>query len=319
MSAIARSGLVHHHTANILSHTSLASHGMTMNCVSGPMRNAVRGLAIFSIDCPKPNTRPWRSRGTTFCMMVCSAASAIGPTIIQRKNPIAVTIIDDTAVKNILIVHAMSERMRRVFTGFFPSPYRETSIPPMMNPTLVTARSMPQTSTDTSESPYASMSAMNTPPRKLLNIAKNIIAMRPGIERMMRIVPRRSSFLSSSCLSSRCVSGGNRSMNIWTMTASVMMSAMITAVSIPSCPITTHEKADTPVNTSPLMAQIFPLALSRSDSGIRIVTSVERAIMRILPATTPSIMMSIQPQSHGLHILLQVSLGRSASMTAPML
>ena len=51
-------------------------NGMTRNWVNGPMRKAVSGEAACSTDWAKPNTRPWRSKGTTFCNVVCSAASA---------------------------------------------------------------------------------------------------------------------------------------------------------------------------------------------------------------------------------------------------
>lgn len=153
MSAIARSGVVPHHPLNISFPTGLASHGMTRNCVSGPMKKAVSGEAIFSIDCPKPKTLHWRSRGTTFCMMVCSADSAIGPSIINPKNPIPTSQIEDTTGKSIQIVHMITLTRRRVLTGFFPSQYFPTIIPQAMNPILVIARTVPQISTDTSESP----------------------------------------------------------------------------------------------------------------------------------------------------------------------
>lgn len=55
-SAMARSGVVPHHPLNISFPAGLASHGITRNCVSGHMKNAVSGEAIFSIDCPNPNT-----------------------------------------------------------------------------------------------------------------------------------------------------------------------------------------------------------------------------------------------------------------------
>ena len=71
---------------------------------------------------------------------------------------------------------------RSDFTGFFPSPYFATSEPQTMNPILVTASTVPHISTRTIESPYASIRAMNTPPRKLFHMAKNIIAKSQEIE-----------------------------------------------------------------------------------------------------------------------------------------
>lgn len=250
-------------------------------------------------------------------MIVCSHASAIGHTIIQTKNPILTKYIDATVGNMIHIVQLSTLIARRVKTGFRPSPYLATILPPTMNPILVTASTTHHISTDTSESPYASMSDINTPPIKLLIIAKNIIAMSPGIERMMRIVPRISTFLSSSCRSSRCVSGGNRSMRRCMMTAGMTTTPIPTAHIMPSCPMITQEKADTTVKTSHCIIPTFPLALSRSHSGTRSVMSVERAIIRILPAATQSITVRIKIQSHILVTSPQVLLGRSASMENP--
>ena len=53
-------------------------NGMKTNWAIGPIRNAVSGDAACSTLCAKPNTRPWRSNGTTFCRIVCSAASTNG-------------------------------------------------------------------------------------------------------------------------------------------------------------------------------------------------------------------------------------------------
>ena len=314
MSAIARSGVVPHHPLKISFPIGLASHGITRNCVSGPMKKAVSGEAIFSIDCPNPNTRPWRSSGTTFCRIVCSADSAIGPSIMNPKKPIPTSQIDGTTGKNIQIAHMIALTRRRVLTGLFPRPYFPTTIPPAMNPTLVRARTVPQISTDTSESPYASMSDMNIPPRKLLNIAKNIIAKSPDIPAIIRIVPLRSIFLSSSCRSSRCDSGGNEREMRWSITRSVTTMLIPMAQFIPRRPMINHEKADTTENTSPFTAPICPFALSRPSSGMRMVTRVERAIIRILPTTTPSIVTRIKSQSQGFHISVQADVGKYASI-----
>lgn len=312
--AIARSGVVPHHPPNISFPIGLASHGITRNCVSGPMRNAVRGEAIFSIDCPNQNTLHWRSSGTTFCMMVCSADSAIGESIIKPKNPIATSQIEEIVAKREQIIQRMRFTRRRVFTGFFPSPYLPTTIHPTINPTLVRARTIPQISTDTSESPYASISDMNIPPRKLLNIAKNIIPNSPEIPAIIRIVPRRSIFFSSSWRSSRWDSRGNERRDRCAITKRVVIIPIPTAQSIPSRPIMSPENTDTTVKTSPFTAPIFPFALSRSDSGIKRVTRVESAIIRIFPTTIPIVLMSIKSQSHGFHIFVHVDSGKNNSI-----
>ena len=50
-------------------------NGMNTNWAIGLIRNAVSGEAACSTLCAKPNTRPWRSNGTTFWSTVCSDAS----------------------------------------------------------------------------------------------------------------------------------------------------------------------------------------------------------------------------------------------------
>lgn len=155
---------------------------------------------------------------------------------------------------------------------------------------------------------------MNTPPRKLLNIAKNIIAKSPEIPAMIHIVPLISIFLSSSCWLSRCDSGGNESERRWSITRSVTVMLIPTAQSIPSRPIMSHEKTDTTVNTRPFTAPICPFALSRHSSGMRMVTRVESAIIRILPTTTPSIITKMKSQSQGFHISVHADSGKYASI-----
>ncbi len=149
------------------------------------------------------------------------------------------------------------------------------------------------------------MSDMNTPPRKLLNIAKKIIANKPEIPAIIWIVHLRSIFLSSSCRLSKWDSRGKVSERRWIITKRVETSPMPKAQSIPSCQMIIPEKTDTTVKTSPLIVPIFPFALSRSHSGMRRVTRVERAIIRILPATTPSMVTRVSIQSHGFHISVQ--------------
>lgn len=147
-----------------------------------------------------------------------------------------------------------------------------------------------------------------------MNIAKNNIAKSPEIPAIMCIVHQRSIFLSSSCASSRCDSEGNESKRRWNTTRRVIVILMLIAQSIPSRPMISHENADTTVNTSQFTAPIFPFALSRHSSGMRIVTRVERAIIRILPTTTPSIVTQMKSQSHAFHISVHVDSGKYASI-----
>lgn len=307
--AIARSGLVPHQSQTIRSIPPPATHGITRNCVSGPTKNAVSGEAIFSIDCPNPKTLPCRSSGTTFWRIVCSQASAIGPKSMKKKNPIPTSQIEDTRGKNIQIDHVITLVKSSDFTGLFPSQYRLTSIPPIINPVLVSASIIPQTSTDTMESPYASINAINTPPRKLFHIAKNIIPKSQDIPAIIRTVPRISTFFSSGCRSSRCGSGGNVSIKRCAMSARVRRMTIPTTQIIPNLPMRIPENTDTTVKTNPLTAPTCPLALSLSHSGIRSVTIVERAIIRILPTNIPKRETRINIQNHKFPILLHIEVG----------
>ena len=150
---MARSPQVPHHSPTILVIPPSATHGITRNCVRGHTRNAVSGEAIFSSDCPNQKTLHWRSSGTTFCRMVCSQASAIGQIIIHIKNPIPTNHTEETSGKSIQIVQLTMLIRIRNFTGLLQSPYFATIPPPTIKPTLVIARTIPQSSTDTIERP----------------------------------------------------------------------------------------------------------------------------------------------------------------------
>ena len=151
--AMARSSVIPHQSHTRLVTPPDRTHGITRNSVSGPIKNAVRGEVIFSRDCPNPKTLHCRSRGTTFWRIVCSQASAIGLTTIQRKNHIPTNQIDDTRGKMIQILQPAIFTRRRDRTGLFPSPYLAMIDPPTMNHILVTARTIPQSSTETIERP----------------------------------------------------------------------------------------------------------------------------------------------------------------------
>ena len=150
---------------------------------------------------------------------------------------------------------------------------------------------------------------------KLLNIAKNIIAKSPDILAIIRIVQRISISLFFGSSLSRCSSRGNVRVRRWMITRRVMASTIPTAQVMPSCPMTIPENTDTTVKVSPFTAPTCPFALSRSHSGMSIVTRVESAIMRILPTNTPSIDTRMNTQSQGFHMSLQVDSGNMRSIT----
>src|SRR3546814_3671814 len=76
--------------------------------------------------------------------------------------------------------HTIRLTRSSVRSGFFPRPVLAMVSPLTMNEHEATAQRIPQACTFVSESPYASISAMNTPPRKLLKVAKKISANSPG-------------------------------------------------------------------------------------------------------------------------------------------
>ena len=61
-------------------------YGMIRNSAIGAMRNDVMGAAADSTAAANPNTRPWRRKGTTFWMTVCSEASTAGMIAIDTAN-----------------------------------------------------------------------------------------------------------------------------------------------------------------------------------------------------------------------------------------
>ena len=128
-------------------------NGMATNWATGLIRNAVSGDAAISTLCANPNTRPWRSKGTTFCSTVCSAASANGTRHNQTNMPTASSRIHERSVNTLDTAHITTLTASNVRSGFAPSPRRATIRPPTMNPALSTPNSRPHTSTDTSESP----------------------------------------------------------------------------------------------------------------------------------------------------------------------
>ena len=79
-----------------------------------------------------------------------------------------------------------------------------------MNPRLVIASTMPHASTRHQRQPVGSISAMNTPPRKLLNVVKRSSASRPGTRRTARIAPRMSMTRGAALAAARGRASGMR-------------------------------------------------------------------------------------------------------------
>ncbi len=134
-------------------HCPVVIKGIKINWAIGPIINVVSGEAADSTLWAKPNTRPCRSKGTTFCRRVCSQASANGKRSIQIKFPITRRTIDGCIVKNMHTVQVITLICRSVLRGLFPSQNREMMMPPAIIATLRHHQIIPHACTETSERP----------------------------------------------------------------------------------------------------------------------------------------------------------------------
>ncbi len=122
-------------------------------------------------------------------------------------------------------IHMTTLASRSVRTGLRPRPRRATAIPPTMKPRLVMAIRMPHASTDISVRPYGSISDMNTPPRKLLNVENSRSANSPGTSLTAWIAPARSITRGASALGSGA-SSSIRIVRRWTAAMAVRTTAI---------------------------------------------------------------------------------------------
>lgn len=258
-------------------------NGMKMSCARGQIRNAVIGDAAPSMLCANPITLPSLSYGTTFCMIVFSAASTNGKSVIRTSIPRANRIIDAWTVKKIHDVRVMMLMRNIVLTGDLPSQYFAMNIPPPIKPRLINPNSIPRICTDISESPYASISDMNTPPRKLLNVVKRMRPTSPGIAFTILTVPFMSIFFGAGAASScGCeltgAVSGRRTKSICRSTSAVTPIAMMIAHPIPKNHIANQLATEVNANDTPFIVPIFPFAFACSSSGKSIGTVVESAM-----------------------------------------
>ena len=101
--------------------------------------------------------------------------------------------MDGCIVKTVEIDQMIMFAMNSDLSGFLPRPFFAINNPPTMNAVLRNPHINPQTCTDTSDNPYASIRDMKTPPRKLLNVVNMINEARPGTDEIIFKVPRISS------------------------------------------------------------------------------------------------------------------------------
>lgn len=152
-----------------------------------------------------------------------------------------------------------------MLSGFFQSHFFEIIIPAPIKARLTTPKIIPHVSTDTNNNPYGSISDINTPPRKLLNVVKKIRANSHGIALMVRRVSLILSFLFG-CSSSACVekifSSGIRNVKRCITTTHIITAAHEIAHPIPRNQITNPLATEVRVNPTPLTIPILPFALA---------------------------------------------------------
>src|SRR5512133_1942354 len=104
----------------------------------------------------------------------------------QTAIPAASKITEERSGNGQVTLHNTTLTSSSSRTGLLPRPDLATASPPMMNPALSAPHSRPQACSDINESPYASINAMNVPPRKLLTQEHPIRASNPGTPRTHR-------------------------------------------------------------------------------------------------------------------------------------
>ena len=312
-SASPRSGPVPNQPPMRSAPAPVVMNGMATNCAIGLIRNAVAGEADCSTLCAKPKTRPCRSYGTTRCSTVCSAASMYGITHIHTNRPAVSSTIDERSVKTAVIPQISALASSSVRSGWLPSPRRAITSPPTMKPVLRKPHSRPHASTDTSDSPYASISAMITPPSTLLIAAKTMRASSPGTARTTANVPRTSTRWRPVPSSSpaAAASSGKSSAVRCTTEAAVTASARISTYSIPPRPTSSPLITEVIRKERPEAVPTRPLARSRRSAGMSSVTAVDIAIVRMLPAITPTI--STSTKTHRSTLAGSVNASRPAA------
>ena len=143
------------------------------------------------------------------------------------------------------------------------------------------------------------MSAMKTPPTRLLKVAKRMSAMRPGTVRIAASAPRTSKWpaWSSGCGSGRTSGMGMVSMSI--RARAVSPTAMASVQPMPTKPMARPLKTLVTMKPIPWTVPTRPLALARSSAGTSRVTVVDRAMLRMLSTTAPARMTRTNAQKTG--------------------
>ena len=130
------------------------------------------------------------------------------------------------------------------------------------------------------------MSAMNTPPVRLLKVVKRISAKSPCVA----LTAPTPAFNSDSpvCPASRRIRGsGILMVSRWTSTTTIATSAMMMVPPMPSVPMARPLKTLVTRNAMPCTEPTSPLAFARFSAGTSKVTVVESAMLRSCSTTAP--------------------------------
>ena len=143
------------------------------------------------------------------------------------------------------------------------------------------------------------MSAMNTPPMRLLNVVKRMRGRSPGTARMAVKTPRSSTRrrpVAGSCTTPR---SGMVTNTRCTRAAAVATIAMRTVGPMPSSPTDSPENTLVTMNATPCTVPTSPFARSRRSAGTSRVTVVDRAMFRRFSTTPPTRITPANSQNHG--------------------
>ena len=90
-----------------------------------------------------------------------------------------------------------------------------------------------------------------------------------------------------------------RSVSRCAKASAVSTRATTTVQPMPSSPTDSPESTEVTMNISPCTMPTIPLALARRSGSMRMVTVVERAMLRMFSTTAPIRMITVKIQNHG--------------------
>lgn len=217
--------------------------------------------------------------------------------------------IDEILVKNIHIIHIKILTNNNVFIGLDQSPHFEITIHQNINAKLNDHQINHHVCTETNDNQYGSINDINTHPRKLLNIEKNIKPKSHEIPEIIFIVPIISIFFHSFFWCEKS-SIGNDKKSKWIIRSNQAIIVIQTAHHIHKNQIVNQLKTDTIQKDIPFVIHKIPFALSRFSSSKSKVIIVDIATIRIFQIITPNIIKIIKIRKYILEAYVKNSKGK---------